>query len=93
MAIMRLDKFLSHMGYGTRKEVKDLIKKGLVEIDGKPIKKPETKVADDTTVYVEGIPLNYVQYEYYLLNKTPRMHQCNPGCQLSNGHGLCLSYP
>lgn len=39
MAIMRLDKFLSHMGYGTRKEVKDLIKKGLVEIDGKPIKK------------------------------------------------------
>lgn len=69
MAIMRLDKFLSHMGYGTRKEVKDLIKKGLVEIDGKPIKKPETKVTDDTTVYVEGIPLNYVQYEYYLLNK------------------------
>lgn len=26
---MRLDKYLAHMGYGTRKEVKELIKKDM----------------------------------------------------------------
>ena len=36
---MRLDKFLSHMGYGTRNEVKNIIKNGWVTIEGKTIKK------------------------------------------------------
>lgn len=66
---MRLDKYLSHMGYGTRKEVKEIIKKGLVVIDDQIIKKPETKVSEDTIVVVDGMPLQYVSYEYYLLNK------------------------
>lgn len=32
---MRLDRFLAHAGLGTRKEVKDLLKSKVVEIDGK----------------------------------------------------------
>lgn len=66
---MRLDKYLAHMGYGTRKEVKELIKKGNVVIDEQVIKSPDTKVNEDTIVIVDGMPLQYVQYEYYLLNK------------------------
>ncbi len=30
---MRLDKLLSNMGYGTRKEVKQLMKKGAVRVN------------------------------------------------------------
>ena len=36
---MRLDKFLSHMGYGTRNEVKNIIKNGWVTIEGKQSRK------------------------------------------------------
>ena len=30
---MRLDKLLAHSGFGTRKEVKELIKKGFVSVN------------------------------------------------------------
>ena len=44
---MRLDKFLSHMGYGTRNEVKNIIKNGWVTIEGKTIKKADYQVKED----------------------------------------------
>ncbi|HAX72983.1 MAG TPA: 16S rRNA pseudouridine(516) synthase, partial [Firmicutes bacterium] len=31
---MRLDKFLAHTGYGTRKEVKQFLKSKAVKVDG-----------------------------------------------------------
>ena len=34
MAIERLDKVLANLGYGTRKEVKALVKSKVVEVDG-----------------------------------------------------------
>ncbi|WP_205141423.1 pseudouridine synthase [Faecalicoccus pleomorphus] len=66
---MRLDKFLSHMGYGTRNEVKNIIKNGWVTIEGKTIKKADFQVKEDQTVYVDDVPVSYVRYEYYILNK------------------------
>lgn len=66
---MRLDKFLSHMGYGTRNEVKNIIKNGWVTIEGKTIKKADFQVKEDQTVYVDNVPVSYVRYEYYILNK------------------------
>lgn len=66
---MRLDKFLSHMGYGTRNEVKHIIKNGWVTIEGKTIKKADFQVQEDQIVYVDDVPVSYVQYEYYILNK------------------------
>lgn len=66
---MRLDKFLSHMGYGTRNEVKSIIKNGWVTIEGKTIKKADFQVKEDQTVYVDDVPVSYVRYEYYILNK------------------------
>lgn len=66
---MRLDKFLADMGYGTRNEIKKMIRKGYVEIDGQVIKKADTAVDENTVVYFDGEPVEYVSYEYYLLNK------------------------
>ena len=76
---MRLDKFLSHMGYGTRNEVKNIIKNGWVTIEGKTIKKADHislmtfkadyQVKEDQIVYVDNTPVSYIQYEYYILNK------------------------
>lgn len=35
---MRLDKLLANQGFGSRKDVKKLAKKGQVLLDGKPVK-------------------------------------------------------
>ncbi len=37
---MRIDKFLANMGVGTRNEVKQLLKKGLVNVNEQVIKSP-----------------------------------------------------
>ena len=66
---MRLDKYLCDMGLGTRSQVKQLIKKGLVTIDGKTASKPEEKVTFTQTVCVNGNQVTYAQQEYYMLNK------------------------
>ena len=55
---VRLDKFLSHMGYGTRNEVKNIIKNGWVTIEGKTIKKADFQVKEDQTVYVDDVPVS-----------------------------------
>ena len=38
--MMRLDKFLADMGLGTRSEVKKDIRKGLILVNGTPIRTP-----------------------------------------------------
>lgn len=67
---MRIDKLLAHSGYGTRKEVKALIKDGLVEINDQTVQKPKEKVdpeVDEVTVGVEQV--DYQDYVYFMLNK------------------------
>lgn len=69
MAI-RLDKYLTELGVGTRSEVKKYLKAGLVTVDGIPEKRPETKI-DETKAEVcfRGKKLSYAAYEYYLFHK------------------------
>lgn len=68
--ILRLDKYLADMGVGTRSEVKLLVRKGQVQINGEPAKKPEQKVdTGKDTVEIQGKTLNYVKYRYFLLYK------------------------
>ena len=68
--MIRLDKFLSEMGLGTRSEVKKLIKTGQIAINGTVAVKPETKVdIDADEVSVNGRIVKYQRYEYYLFNK------------------------
>lgn len=68
--LLRLDKYLTDMGYGTRTEVKSDIKKGKVMVDGVVVKKPETKVAIDTMqVLYNGTEVSYATHEYIMLHK------------------------
>ena len=67
---MRLDKLLAHCGYGSRKDVKDIIKKGYVSVNGKIEKKDKTQVDPNVDkVVVDGEVLMYEEYVYYMLNK------------------------
>lgn len=59
--MIRLDKYLADMGIGTRSEVKNIIRKKQVSVNGMPISKPEAKVdiTKDTVVYREKrLPMN-----------------------------------
>ncbi len=53
---MRIDRFLSDMGYGTRSEIKKMIKSGRVYFCGKACRDPGMKVAetDELTVILPG---------------------------------------
>ena len=67
---MRLDKFLVENGLGSRSQVKELLKKGLVLVNGREEKSPKTQInemADE--VVVSGQKLTYEKFVYYLLNK------------------------
>ena len=67
---MRLDKFLTELGVGTRSEVKKILKTGQVTVNGTPVKKPEEKI-DETKdiVAYQGKVLTYEQFEYYMFHK------------------------
>ena len=47
---MRLDKMLANSGYGTRSEVRGLISRGQVMVNGNIVKRPEHKVSEGDEV-------------------------------------------
>ena len=64
MSKLRLDKYLADMGVGTRQEVKALVRKGRVAVDGITAKAPELKVdPDEAQVTVDGNSISYVKME------------------------------
>lgn len=68
--MIRLDKYLADMGIGTRTEVKQLIKKGQVSVNGTVCKKPEQKVEETTDhIVCRGTEISYERYVYYMLHK------------------------
>ena len=53
--MIRLDRYLCEMGEGTRSEVKELLRKGRVSVDGCPEKNPARKVDEkNAQVCVDG---------------------------------------
>ena len=68
--LLRLDKMLAHCGYGSRKEVKNYIRKGEVIVNGEVIKDDDFKVdseKDEIIVFDENV--NYLEKVYIMLNK------------------------
>ena len=57
--MIRLDKMLAHMGYGSRKEVKELIRKGYVSVDGEIIKSDDKKIDESSEVIICDEVVNY----------------------------------
>lgn len=70
MKSIRLDKFLADSQLGTRSEVKQLLKKGLVSVNGEIVKKPEFRIdpASDRVCF-DGKEISSQQEVYYMLNK------------------------
>lgn len=71
---MRLDKYLSSQGIGTRSEVKKLIKRGEVCVNGVSVKDPtfqmkEEELESGLEVFVQGKAVAYKKYRYYMFYK------------------------
>lgn len=67
---MRLDKYLCEMNMGSRSEVRELIRRGLVTVNGLPAKTADSRVDEDAdTVCIKGQKLIFRRYFYYMLNK------------------------
>lgn len=70
MKELRLDKYLTEMGEGTRSQIKEMARKGRILVDGIPEKRAERKIdPKQQQVSVDGRLVSYVRYEYYMLNK------------------------
>ena len=68
--MIRLDRYLSEMGEGTRSEVKEMLRKGRVCVDGAVEKDPGRKIEEERArVSVDGRDLGYARKVYFLLNK------------------------
>lgn len=68
--MMRLDKFLTACEVGTRSEVKNIIKKGQITIDGIICKNADYKFNEETCVVCfQGKKLVYKAFQYFMLNK------------------------
>ena len=67
---MRLDKFLANSGIGTRKEVKELLKKRLIKVNDEIVKDGKVHVNEneDTVKYKDEI-ISYKKFVYIMLNK------------------------
>ncbi|MCM3692047.1 pseudouridine synthase [Neobacillus niacini] len=67
---MRIDKMLANLGYGSRKEVKQLLKSGAVKIDDVIVKDAKQHV--DTAkqmVTLNGEVIEYREFIYLMMNK------------------------
>lgn len=69
---MRLDKLLANMGFGSRKEVKQLLKQKAVTVDDVVVKDSSMHVdpvAQNVSVFGERV--NYTEFIYLMMNKPP----------------------
>lgn len=66
----RLDKLLSNFGFGTRSEIRKLVKDGVIQVDGSIINDASLQVdADNSRIEVHGEQLNYRKFIYIMMNK------------------------
>ena len=67
---MRLDKLLADAGFGTRSQVKRLIRKGFVTVNGEVVKDPSFNVnPEEDEVLVDGELVEYEKNYYLILHK------------------------
>ena len=70
MAKERLDKLIASMGRYSRREAKELIRRGLVLVDGVPAASPEEKAdGERAEITVCGEALGYRRFTYVMLHK------------------------
>ena len=68
--LIRLDKLLCEMGFGSRSDVKSAIKKGSVTVNEEKVSKSDIKIdTDKDHVKFMGEEVSYSRYEYYMFHK------------------------
>jgi 16S rRNA pseudouridine516 synthase len=69
---MRLDKLVSNAGYGSRKDVKSMLKKKRITVNDKPVKDGGFQVnLEIDVVKLDEETVHYEQYIYLMLHKPP----------------------
>ncbi|NYS32845.1 rRNA pseudouridine synthase [Streptococcus danieliae] len=67
---MRLDRYLVEVGLGSRSEVKQVIKKGLIKVNGKVEKSAKAHIREgEDQVRYQDQELTYQTFYYWMLNK------------------------
>lgn len=67
---MRLDRYLTASGLGTRSAAKKEIQAGNVSVNGTAVRRPETKIdTEKDRILFCGKTVSYEKYVYYMLNK------------------------
>lgn len=70
MKLIRLDKYISSQTSFSRSECRKLVTTGRIRVEGLNWVNADTKIDTDTAVvYIDGKPVGYKEYVYYLLNK------------------------
>ena len=66
---MRLDKLLASSGYGTRSEVRKIISRGMVTVDGSVIRDISHQVTGNEDISINGSTASLSEYLYFILDK------------------------
>ncbi len=78
---MRLDKYLANAGFGSRSEVKEMVRRGRIAVNGIAVKDPGKDIGDPDVVTVDGrqaagiAELN--RTHWYMLNKPAGLVSAN----------------
>ena len=67
--LVRLDKLLAEMSIGTRSEIRAMVKKGRVSVNGEVLKDFSKKIDPSLDISIDGKSVVYEELSYYLLNK------------------------
>ena len=65
----RLDKRLASTGRWSRKEIKDMVRQGRIQINGVPARRPEEKVGDEDRMAVDGQEVDCAPFVYVMMHK------------------------
>lgn len=68
-AEMRINKYIAHSGFCSRREADEYVIAGKVKVNGKKVDEPGTKVNKNDKVEVDGQKLSLEPFVYILLNK------------------------
>ncbi|WP_136604404.1 pseudouridine synthase [Paenibacillus dokdonensis] len=69
---LRLDKVLTHMGYGSRSEIKKYVKQGLIMVNDIRVKDSGLHVHPETDmILIDGERVIYKEFVYVMLHKPP----------------------
>ena len=67
---MRLDRLLSELGAASRSELRQIIRRGRVSVDGAVVTEPERRVDPETSeIRLDGALLSYRRFRYFMMDK------------------------